>query len=137
PFVGSEILLSLLKQAGGASGKDYARDLLNSQVVPSPYRQDLPGVQQYRDLMDKRRPAPPEVADKDYEPLQYSFVSLEGFLNARLLTEVLERVGPELRRDRVRGAAESIKDLDLGMDAKATFGPDRHQATERVYFSVV
>src|SRR5205807_6321435 len=41
-FVGSENLLALLKKAGDASGKDYMHDLINSQVVPSPYR-DLPG----------------------------------------------------------------------------------------------
>ena len=35
-FVGSENLLALLAEAGEASGKDYTRDLINSQVVPSP-----------------------------------------------------------------------------------------------------
>jgi ABC-type branched-subunit amino acid transport system substrate-binding protein len=136
-FVGSEILLSLLKEAGEAAGKDYTRDLVNSQVVPSPYRQDLPGVVEYRRLMDRRRPAPPEAADPKYQPLDYSFVSLEGFLNARLLTELLDRVGPDLRRDGVRKAAESIHDLDLGIgaDAKASFGPDNHQAEAKVYFT--
>ena len=132
-FVGSEILLSHLKQAGDASGKDYTRNLINSQVVPSPYRDDLPGVQLYREMMDKHRPALPEAADKNYEPLQYSFVSLEGFLNARLLTEVLDRVGPDRG---VREAAESIKDFDLGIDAPASFGPGKRQAMSRVYFTV-
>ena len=138
-FVGSEILLNLLKKAGEASGKDYTHDLINSQVVPSPFRRDLPGVEKYRELMDKHRPEPPDQAPKDYQPLDYSFVSLEGFLNARLLTEVLERVGPEPRRDRVRKAAESIKDLDLGLgpDALVSFGPDRHQGTDRVYYTAV
>ena len=138
-FVGSEILLSLLKQAGAASGKDYTSDLLNSQVVPSPYR-DLPGVKEYRSLMDRRRPPLPEQAAGDYEPLKYSFVGLEGYLNARLLTAVLERVGPEMRRDRIQQAAESIRsldDLDLGIEATASFGPNKHQAMNRVYFTVV
>jgi branched-chain amino acid transport system substrate-binding protein len=135
-FVGSEILLSLLKEAGEASGKDYTRNLINSQVVPSPLRLDLPGVQEYRRLMDKHHPALPEPADKNYEPLPYSFVSLEGFLNARLLTEVLDRVGPKLERGRVREATESIRDLDLGVDATASFGPDKHQALDHVYFTV-
>ena len=86
--------------------------------------------------MDARNPAPPEVADRDYQPLPYSFVSLEGFLNARLLTEVLDRVGPDLRRDRVKDAAESIRDLDLGVVGAASFGPGMHQATHQVYFTV-
>ena len=138
-FVGSENLLTLLKKAGEASGKDYTSDLVNSQVVPSPYRLDLAGVGKYQELMDKRRPPAPDAADKDYQPLQYSFVSLEGFLNARLLTQVLENVGPDLRRDRIKGAAESIKDLDLGLgpDALVNFGPDKHQGQDRVYFTAV
>lgn len=138
-FVGSEILLSLLKQAGADSGKDYTHDLLNSQVVPSPYR-DLRGVKEYRSLMDRRRPSPPEQAAADYKPLEYSFVSLEGYLNARLLTRVLDRVGPDLRRDRIKEAAESIRslqDLDLGIEATVSFGPDKHQAMNHVYFTVV
>ena len=59
-FVGSEILLRLLQKAGEAGGKDYTHDLVNSQVVPSPYRLDLPGVVAYRDMMDKHRPQPPD-----------------------------------------------------------------------------
>ncbi len=138
-FVGSEILLHLLKKAGEASRKDYTHDLINSQVVPSPYRRDLAGVKKYRELMDKYRPVPPKEAPRDYKPLEYSFVSLEGFLNARLLTEVLERLGPDPRRDHVRKAAESIKDLDLGLgpDTLVSFGPKSHQGMDRVYFTAV
>ncbi len=134
-FVGSENLLVLLRRAAETSRKDYdyTRDLINSQVVPSPYRVELPGVQLYRDLMDRRRPAPPEQADKDYQPLEYSFVSLEGFLNARLLTEVLERVGPDRG---VREAAESVKDFDPGIGATVSFGPGKHQAMDHIYFTV-
>src|SRR5207244_2722846 len=106
-FVGSENLFSHLKKAGEASGKDYTRDLINSQVVPNPSRVELPGIRLYRDLMDKHHPAPPEEADKDYEPLPYSYVSLEGFLNARLLTQVLDRLGDDPRRDDIPKKAES------------------------------
>jgi ABC-type branched-subunit amino acid transport system substrate-binding protein len=136
-FVGSENLLALLKQAGEGSGKDYTRDLINSQVVPSPYREDLPGVAEYRRLMQKHKPEPPPGADPDYRPLPYSFVSLEGFLNARLLTEVFDGVGPDLRRDRLKPAAEAIKDLDLGIGTTFSFAAGKHQATDFVYFTAV
>jgi ABC-type branched-subunit amino acid transport system substrate-binding protein len=137
-FVGSENLLALLKRAGDDAGKDYSRELINSQVVPSPYRVDLPGVRLYRDLMDKNHPPPPEQAAKDYEPLPYSFVSLEGFLNARLLTELLDRLGPNPDRKNIVEKAESIKNFDLGIGAEVSFGPDRRQGMDHdsVYFTV-
>jgi ABC-type branched-subunit amino acid transport system substrate-binding protein len=136
-FVGSESLLALLQQTGDAFGKDYTHDLINSQVVPSPCRPDLPGVEEYRRLMDKHNPAPPDQADgeREYQPLPYSFVGLEGFLNARLLTAVLAKVGPDFSRDRIRQAGESLNEFDLGVGATASLGPDRHQALTTVYFT--
>lgn len=137
-FVGSESLLALLAEEGKTKGRDYTRDLINSQVVPSYHRMELPAVQQYRALMDKHNPAPPkDVAEEGYQVLPYSFVSFEGFQNARLLVEVLQRVGPDLRRSRLKEACESIKDLDLGIEVPASFGPNRHQGLDQVYYTVV
>jgi ABC-type branched-subunit amino acid transport system substrate-binding protein len=137
-FVGSESLLALLIEAGDANGKDYTRNLVNSQVVPRYHRLDLPAVRDYRLLLDRHSPNPPAgVADPNYKPLSYSFVGFEGYLNARLLVEVLRKVGPELDRRRLREATESIRDLDLGIDVPASFGPDRHQGLNSVYYTVV
>jgi ABC-type branched-subunit amino acid transport system substrate-binding protein len=141
-FVGSESLLAQLQDAADAAGKDadfYTRRLVNSQVVPSYHRVELPAVQEYRDLMDKHHPDPPDAAEAGYKPLKYSFVSLEGFLNAKLLVEVFRKAGPGLTPDKVKDAAESIRDFDLGLeeDAKVSFGPDRRQGQHRVYFTVV
>lgn len=89
-FVGTERMLSLLQESGKARGKNYTTNLINSQVVPSYEESALPAVQQYREYMDTYRPQPPpEIVEKGYEPLGYSFVSFEGFLNARLLVEIL------------------------------------------------
>jgi len=52
--------------------------------------------------MAKHNPGLPPGADADYHPLDYSFVSLEGFLNARLLTEVIDRAVVTLRRELCR-----------------------------------
>jgi ABC-type branched-subunit amino acid transport system substrate-binding protein len=137
-FVGSESLLDLLRTAGRATGTDYTRGLINSQVVPSYDDLTLPAVREYRELMARHRPLPPPhlLAD-EYAPAPHSFVALEGFLNAKLLVAVLEQMGPPFERPRLRPAAEAVRALDLGIGAPFDFGPDRHQAADRVYFTVV
>jgi hypothetical protein len=85
-----------------------------------------------------------------YEPMQQapaaepgrnseglSFVGFEGFLNAKLLVEVLRRGGYPLQGDQIRVAAESVHDFDIGLPERVTFTATRHQALNRVYFTTV
>ena len=135
--VDSENLLRLLVDTGRTRGKDYTRNLVNSEVVPSYADTRLPAVREYRELMDRHRPMPPRaLLDEEYAPPRYSAISLEGYLNARLLVEILRRMGPDLRRSRIRGVVESIEHLDLGIDTPVSFGPDRHQGLDKVYYTV-
>src|SRR6202011_5844661 len=98
----------------------------------------LPAVRDYRQLMDRYHATPPpELMEGAYQPLRYSFVALEGFLNARLLVAILEKMGPPFERRRLVHAAEAMTDLDLGMGVPVSFGKGRHQASDRVYFTVV
>lgn len=93
-FVGSESLLNLLLQTNEETRKDYTNNLINSQVVPSYEDTSLSAVREYRKLMLKHHPMPPpEYRTPDYKLLPYSFVSFEGFLNAKLLVEILKRTG--------------------------------------------
>jgi branched-chain amino acid transport system substrate-binding protein len=46
-------------------------------------------------------------------------------------------MGPPFERNRLKRAAESINDFDLGTGESATFAADRHQAMTRVYYTVV
>jgi ABC-type branched-subunit amino acid transport system substrate-binding protein len=137
-FVGSESLLRLLQEDGKAKGKDYTQNLINSQVVPSYHDLTLPCVREYRELMKRYKPMPPkELLNEEYEAAPESFVSLEGFLNAKLLVEVLNQMGPPFDRKRLKEATEAIRDLDLGIGVTLSFGPDRHQAIDRVYYTFV
>ena len=137
-FVGSESMLALLQDAGKASGTDYTRNLINSQVVPSYNESTIKAVSEYRDLTAKYKVGPPaEFPAGGYQSPQHSFVSLEGFLNAKLLVAILRKMGPPFERHRIKAAAESIKDLDLGTDLRVSFGPGQHQASNRVYFTMV
>ena len=58
-FVGSENMTDLLLRSSQTAGKDYTKDLINSQVVPSYQDTVLPAVQEYRQLMEKYQPLPP------------------------------------------------------------------------------
>jgi ABC-type branched-subunit amino acid transport system substrate-binding protein len=137
-FVGSESLLGLLQEAGKASGKDYTTDLINSQVVPSYHDQSLPAVREYLEFTKQYKPFQPrELLKEEYRPQEASFVALEGFLNARLLVAILNKMGPPFDRRRLKAAAEAIENLDLGIGVPVSFGPGRHQGCDQVYYTVV
>lgn len=137
-FVGSESLLELLLASSRAAGKDYTAGLVNSQVVPSYEDASLPAVNDYRQLIDKYSPMPPaDLLKEAYQPLQYSFVSLEGYLDARVLVEVLKRATSLSDRTAIRGAAEGIRSLDIGLDVPVSFGPQKHQGLDAVYYTTV
>jgi len=137
-FVGSAEMLNLLLETGKERGKDYTTNLINSQVVPSYEDTSLPAVRQYRELIDKYDPMPPqELVGKEYKPPRYSFISFEGFLNAKLLVEILKKKGNSIDKARVRGAAEEVKDYDIGIDAPISFAPQKHQGLDMVYYTTV
>ncbi len=137
-FVDSENMIRLLAEMGASSGKDYTRNLINSQVVPSYEKTYLSAVAEYRGYMKKYDPMPPDAAGKeDYELQPLSPVSLEGYLNAKLLVEILNRTGPDLNRARIRDAVESVNKYDIGIAQPITFGPDKHQGLDQVYYTTV
>jgi hypothetical protein len=141
-------MLKLLSGAEQKSGKDYTSRLVSSQVVPS-YREDsLPAVREYREAMDHYRDAimPPDsllypdgkTPEAEYEPLPYSFVSFEGYLNAKLFVMILKRMGADPRRSDLAEAALGMGDFDLGLGHPLSFGgpTGRRQASDEVYYAV-
>ena len=137
-FVGSESMLELLVAAGKADGREYTANLVNSQVVPSYENPTVPVVQEYRALMDKHKPAvPAALAAADYRPLPYSFVSLEGFLNAKLLVEVLKRMGPHPARAQIEATVAGIDGFELGMGRPISFAGQRNQGSDAIYYTTV
>ena len=136
-FVGSENLLQLLSE-GREDAATYTRYLVNSQVVPSYEETSIPAVREYRELMARYDPAVPEELVKEpYSPFPQSFVSLEGFLDAKLMTEILRRLGGKLDRDGLEEAVFSVRDYDLGIGERVSFRPDRRQGLQTVYYTVV
>lgn len=136
-FVGSENLLKLLTE-GRDDSERYTQWLVNSQVVPSYEDTSIPAVREYRDLMDRYVPQPPpELLQDSYTPFAHSFVSLEGFLNAKLMVEILHRLGAAPQRDQLEAAVFSVENFDLGIGEQVFFGPNRRQGLQQIYYTVV
>ena len=136
-FVGSENLLKLLTE-GRDDSRRYTDLLVNSQVVPSYEDLSIPAVVEYREMMRRYDPqAPADLVKETYTPFPYSFVGLEGFLDAKLMVEILRRLGDAPARHDLERAVFTIRDLDLGIGEPVSFGPDRRQGFQRVHYTVV
>src|SRR5215471_16034905 len=79
------------------------------------------------------------AAEQEYAPLPYGFVSLEGYLNAKLFTAILQRMGADPRRADLAATVLAMGDFDLGMGQPLSFGGDtaRRQASDQIYYTVV
>ena len=140
-FVGSENMLQLLRE-DRANADAHTRFLVNSQVVPSYEDTSLPAVREYREAMELHAPPPPDdvarlTEGEPYEPFPQSFVSLEGFLNAKLITEIIRRMGDDPRRSGIEEAVFAVRDHDLGVGERVSFGPERRQGLRGVHYTVV
>ncbi len=118
-FVGAEELAKLLGVGRDSDG------LIVTQVVPPP-ESDKTAIAEYRTLLKKSFP--------EDEP---NFVSLEGFFNAKALVAVLEKAGKDLTRQSFRSTADSMLDVDLGLESKLNFSATDHQAFDAVYFTII
>jgi branched-chain amino acid transport system substrate-binding protein len=119
-FVGSEIMLDLLRDSSKKLGRDLTGGLINSQVVPS--TDDL----QYPLVTDFRAHTPPD---------SYGFVALEGWLNAVVVTEALRRAGPGASREDFIRAMESLHGWDPGVGVELEFSPASHQGLHQVWLT--
>ena len=117
-FVGSPKLYGVLGE--------YSEGLICSQVVPHLSKTELPLLQEHIDEFNKVYP--------DEKP---DFITLEGYLAAKLLVKVLEMCGRDLTREGLIKTTESIKDLDFGIGSPLSFGFVDHQAMDAIYYTVV
>ena len=141
-FVGSENLLSLMRE-NHDDPDEHTRWLVNSQVVPSYADESLAAVLEYRELMERYDPPPPSTGQvariaegEPYETVPQSFVSLEGFVNAKLITEIIRRMGDNPARSRIEEAVFQVRNYDLGVGERVRYGPGRRQGLQRVYYTV-
>jgi branched-chain amino acid transport system substrate-binding protein len=119
-FVGPEIMLAKLTEASKKLGKNLTTNLINSQVVPSPDDLRYPLVVNFR-------------ARNQAE--NYGFITLEGWLNAVVVTEALRRAGLSPSREDFIRAMESLHDWDPGLGLKLQFSSSSHQGLHRVWLT--
>src|SRR5207248_7347608 len=65
------------------------------------------------------------------------FVSLEGYLAATLFIEGIKRAGRDFNMETFIDALEGIKGLDLGVGATFNFGMSEHQASHKVWGTIL
>jgi ABC-type branched-subunit amino acid transport system substrate-binding protein len=61
------------------------------------------------------------------------YVSLEGYVAAKLLVEALRRTGPQLDTERLVDTLEAMHDYDLGLGTTITFSRSEHQGSHKVW----
>ncbi len=119
-FVGPDKLAKILGQ--------YGENVVVTQVVPpmESAKHNYAVVQEYAALLKKYFPG-----DKP------NFVSLEGFLAAKVFAEGIKRAGKNLTRESFISAVENIRDLDIRAGNKISFSPQNHQGSQKVYPTVI
>jgi ABC-type branched-subunit amino acid transport system substrate-binding protein len=120
-FVGSNALADGLKELGPS----YAEGVIVTQVVPH-YDSGATGVIRFREALKKYHP--------DQHP---DFISLEGYVAAQLFAEGLRRAGHDLDTEKLVDALESIHDYDPGVGTVMGFGMSEHQASHKVWGTVM
>jgi ABC-type branched-subunit amino acid transport system substrate-binding protein len=95
-----------------------------SQVAPSPFLVTTEIVNEYQRVMIK-------MGVKNW-----SFTSMEGFLNAKITVEGLKRAGRDLTRERFINAMESMGAVDFG-GYRVNFSKTNHLGSSYVDLSII
>jgi len=95
-----------------------------SCVVPFPWNTGVPIVREYQDAMRQTGAS------------DFSFISLESYINTRVLTEAIRRAGRNLTRARLIAAAETMRPLQLG-GFEVGYGPEDRRGSRYVDLSII
>jgi len=116
-FVGSTALKNSL-------GTD-SEGMIITQVVPH-FNSDLLITEEYR--RDLARFAP---------GVEQGFVSLEGYIVAKIFVEGIRRAGPEIDRETIIDAILTIENLDIGLGTPISYSEINHQGSQSVWPTIV
>lgn len=114
-FVEVMALLSILEK-----NKISTNDLYFSQVMPHFEKSSLPVVLEYREEFEKRG-------------LEPNFISLEGYVNAKILASILNGTTEEINRANIRKIIETMEPIDIGIGKELKFTKEKHNLLNSVY----
>jgi len=120
-FVGSQALADELI----SYGPKVSEGVIVTQVVPLPHS-SATAVMKYQELLPKH-----SLGEKP------DFVSLEGYLAANLMIEGLKKAGRDFTTESLVDALEQLRGVDLGVGATMAFGMSEHQASHKVWGTVL
>lgn len=112
----------------GASIKQLgslARGIGVTQVMPKPTSANTPLVREFQKAMAKHSP-----------DSRVSYISLEGYVTAKVLVEGLKRAGKDLSREKFIDALETFRNVDLG-GMHLTYAPTDHSGLKRIEITVI
>ncbi len=116
-FVGSTALANELMLLG----KRFATGVIVTQVVPA-VEGHSSLVLEYKSALAKYFPGEPP-----------DYVSLEGYVAAKVLIEALKRNGPQLDTERLVATLEGIRNIDIGLGTPVSFAQSEHQGVHKVW----
>ncbi|MES2942283.1 MAG: ABC transporter substrate-binding protein [Pseudomonadota bacterium] len=98
-----------------------------AQVLPNPYKLNVPLVQQLQDAIRKSPQA---------QALTPSYAMLEGFIAAKVIVEAARRVGSRVTRETLAAALENMQTYDLG-GYMVSYRPDARGGSKYVELTII
>jgi branched-chain amino acid transport system substrate-binding protein len=120
-FVGSTELSEELMLLGPR----FANGVIVTQVVPAVGGYSS-AVLDYKNALTKYFPG--EAPD---------YVSFEGYVAANVLIQGIKRAGPQLDTEKLIDALENIRNLDLGLGTSLNYGRGEHQASHKIWGTMI
>jgi len=131
-FVGADQLLDLLLEDQKKRSVKITDNIINSQVVPSWNDLSIPLVREYQKIMSKYPgKIPLLLKDPNYKKRKFSFVSLEGYINAKLYVKILKSLKNITRKEFLK-KLDKMKAIDIGLNSNISF--DKLGRTKRKVF---
>ena len=93
--------------------------------MPKPGAANLPLVREFHAAMARHAPQ-----------AKVSYISLEGYVTAKVLAEGLRRAGRNLSREKFVDALDGLRNLDLG-GVFLSYSPVDHSGLKRVEITVI
>jgi ABC-type branched-subunit amino acid transport system substrate-binding protein len=120
-FVGATALADELMLLGPR----YANGVIVTQVVPAVGGYSS-AVMEYKNALAKYFPG--EAPD---------YVSLEGYIAAKVLIQAIRQTGPDLNTEKLIDNLEAMRNLDLGLGTALNFGRSEHQASHKIWGTAI